>query len=72
MQYPCIVYELDTADSRFADNGLYSYMKRYQVTVITQDADDPVPDMVAALPRTSFRRWFPSANLHHHVFTTYF
>lgn len=72
MQYPCIVYELYMADSKFADNVLYHYKKRYQVTVITPDSDDPVPDKVAALPLTRFLRWFPSANLHHHVFYTYF
>lgn len=72
MQYPCIVYELDSADTTFADNGLYRYLKRYTVTVIDPDSDDTNADKVAALRHSKLSRAFLTANLHHHVFTTYF
>jgi hypothetical protein len=72
MQYPCIVYQRDTADSRFAGNKLYRYTKRYQVTFISRDPDDDVPDKIAALPLCSFDRSFVADNLHHDVFRLYF
>jgi len=72
MQYPCIVYQRDTADSRFAGNKLYRYTKRYRVTFISRDPDDDVPDKIAALPLCSFDRSFVADNLHHDVFRLYF
>lgn len=72
MEYPCIVYAKDSADTRFADNSPYRYNKRYQVTVIDRNPDSSIPDKVAALPMTLFTRWFAADNLHHDVFNVYF
>lgn len=72
MKYPAIVYQRDNAVSEFANNEPYRYTKRYQVTVIDRDPDSPIPDKVAALPTSSFRRNFAADNLNHDVFTLYF
>lgn len=72
LQYPCIVYNRERADSKFAGNNLYLYTKRYQVTVIDQDPNSGIPDRVAALPMSSHERWFAVDNLNHDVFTLYF
>jgi hypothetical protein len=72
IQYPCIVYAKDSADTRFADNSPYRHTKRYQVTVIDRNPDSEIPDKVAALPMTLFNRWFAADNLHHDVFNVYF
>lgn len=72
MRYPAIVYQRDSADTKFADNGPYSYTKRYQVTVISRDPESPIPDRMAALPMTTHERWFAADNLNHDVFTLYF
>lgn len=72
MQYPCIVYEKDDIDTRFADNKPYRFSKRYQVTVIDRNPDSDIPDKVAALPMTAFSRWFAADNLNHDVFNVYF
>ena len=37
--YPCIVYNLSSADQRYADNRLYKKRDRYEITIITKDAD---------------------------------
>jgi len=70
--YPCIIYSRDAADSKFADDKLYSYTHRYQVTHISRDPDSSVPDKVAALPLCVFNRFFTKDNLNHDVFFLYY
>lgn len=72
IEYPCIVYNLDAAQSNYADNVLYSYTKRYQVTVIDRDPDSEIPDEVIALPMCEFERSFRSDNMNHFVFNLFF
>lgn len=72
MSYPCIVYERDSADTKFGNNLSYRYTKRYQVTVIDRDPDSAIPDAVAKLPMCTSSRHFTADNLHHDVFTLYF
>lgn len=72
MQYPCIVYNRDDANTTFADNLPYHRTMRYQVTVIDRNPDSGIPDKVAALPMTSFERFFVADNLNHDVFNIFF
>lgn len=72
MQYPCIVYHRDNADTKFADNGPYRLTKKYQVTVIDRNPDSLIPDRVATLPLCTYNRWFSADNLNHDVFTLYY
>lgn len=72
MEYPAIVYKRQNADTEFAGNAPYKYMKRYQVTVIDRNPDSSVPDKVAALPTCVFDRHFVANNLNHDVFNLYF
>lgn len=72
MQYPCIVYNRDSAVTRFAGNKPYRYTKRYQVTVIATSPDSDIPDKVAALPMCTHSRFFTADNLNHDVFNLHF
>lgn len=72
MEYPAVVYSIDQAETEFADNLPYRRTKRYQVTIIDQDPDSPIPDKVADLPMCLFERHFTSGNLHHYVYNLYF
>jgi hypothetical protein len=72
MEYPCIVYKRDTADTKFADNDPYRYTKRYQVTVIDRNPDSEIPDRIAALPMCVHNRFYTANNLNHDVFVLYF
>lgn len=72
MEYPCIVYQYDYADTEFAGNLPYKYTQRYQVTAIDRDPDSPIPGKIAMLPMTLFSRFFVADRLNHAVFTTYF
>ena len=72
MKYPCIVYHRDFADTEFAGNQPYRYVKRYMVTVIDGDPDSTVSDEVAKLPMTTYNRFYTSDNLNHDVFNVFF
>lgn len=72
MTYPCIVYERDAGDTRFAGNNPYSHMKRYQVTYIDKSPDSPVLEKLAYLPMSLFSRHFTADNLNHDVYSIYF
>lgn len=72
MQYPCILYKRDQADTKFADNNPYSYRTRYMVTVIDRDPDSEIPDKVAALPLCQYNRFYTAENLNHDVFNVFF
>lgn len=72
MKYPCIRYERDGRDTKFADNKPYKHKKRYQVTVMDQDPDSEIADKVADLPLCIFDRHFTADNLNHDVYNLYF
>lgn len=72
MVYPCIVYQREYEDAKFAGNAPYNRTKRYLVTVIDRDPDSNIPDKVAALPLCSFDRAYVADNLHHDVFRLFF
>lgn len=72
MEYPCIVYKRDRADTQFAGNKPYAYTKRYMVTVIDRDPDSEIPGKVAQQPMCLFDRNYAADGLHHDVFNLYF
>lgn len=72
MAYPCIVYNLEGMETKFADDKPYSVKRRYQVTVIDADPDSDILAKVAALPMCSYERFFTADNLNHDVYNLYF
>jgi hypothetical protein len=72
LQYPCIVYQRDFADTKFADDKPYSFMSRYMITVIDRDPDSDIVAKVASLPRSLFNRFYTADNLNHDVFSVYY
>ena len=72
MLYPCIVYNKNNIDIRYANNTPYKHKKRYQVTVIDANPDSEIPDKMANLPLCSFDRQFKANQLNHDVFNLYF
>lgn len=72
MAYPAIVYSRDYAETTFADNRPFLHEKRYLVTVIHRDPDNPVYDRLAMLPKCVFVRSFVADNLHHDLFNIFF
>lgn len=72
LEYPCIVYRRDSAETKFADDHPYKHTKRYSVTIIDRDPDSEIPDKVAAMPMSLFNRFFTANNLNHDVYNVYF
>lgn len=72
MQFPCIKFERDDSFVSHADNVMYWFLKRYQVTVIDRRPDSAIPDLVEALPHTAFDRFDVTDGLNHWTYNLYF
>jgi hypothetical protein len=72
MEYPCVVYHRDFAETEHADNGPYRHTQRYLLTVIDRNPDSLIPAKVALLPMCSYNRFFIADNLNHDVYTIFF
>lgn len=72
LEYPCIVYSRDNAETTFAGNFPYRFTPRYMVTVIDRNPDSEIPSKVASLPMCVFNRYFASEGLNHDVYSLYF
>lgn len=72
IQYPAIVYNLDSVNSQFADNTPYTLKDRYQVTYIDRSPTSGVPRRIQQLPMTRFNNWFPRDGLNHYNHSIYF
>lgn len=72
LEYPCIIYKRDYAETKFADNQPYDHMIRYMVTVIDRDPDSDIPLKVASIPMSLFNRFFTVDNLNHDVYRVFY
>lgn len=70
--YPCIVYQLNKHDIRYADNSHYNRFEKYTVTVIDRDPDSDIPESILQLPLCSMNRVYTADNLNHFVFDLYY
>lgn len=71
LQYPCIVYNLATANDVHADDKIYRRLYRYSLIYITKDPDDPKRDLIDDLPYCAFDRSVVNDNLYHFYYTIY-
>ena len=72
LSYPCIKYERDLLESKFANNNPYILNKRYKITVIDTNPDSLIPELISKLPMCQFDRAYKADNLNHNVFNIYF
>lgn len=72
LEYPCIIYKRDFAETKFADNNPYNHTLRYMVMVIDRDPDSEIPGLVAALPMSIFNRFYTADGLNHDVYNVFF
>lgn len=72
MTYPAIRYENDDAVTEFAGDKPYLHTRRYQITLITPDADDPAREKLAWLPKCLYDRHYTASQLHHYVFNIFY
>ena len=72
LEYPCIIYQRDYAETKFADDIPYNHTLRYVVTVIDRDPDSDIPGKVASMPMCLYNRFFTADNLNHDVYRVFF
>lgn len=73
MTYDAVVYERAMPNVRRADNRSYSIRDGYKVTVISRDAETPLPRMLQEhFERCAPERPFVTDNLYHFPFTIYY
>lgn len=72
LEFPCILYERDRAQQSFADNASYAFWQSYELTVVSQDPDDPLFQQVLSLPMCAPDRSYVADGLNHEVFTLFF
>ena len=72
MNYPCIIYKRDLRDVDYANNKPYNHEKRYMVMIVDRNPDSAIPELVAALPKSSFDRFYTADDLNHDVYSVYF
>lgn len=73
MKYDAIRYELSGKDLKFANNGAYIIVNRYDGVIITRDPDTTIPDeIIRRLKMCSFGRPYIADNLNHYPFTVYY
>jgi len=72
INYPAIVYGLDSIENTHADDRVYLSLKRYWVILIDKNPDSSFVDMIAQLPTCRFERHYTSENLNHWRFSLYF
>lgn len=72
MSYPCIVYNIASGYTKYADNKPYSFKFRYNVTLIDKNPDSLFVNKIMSLPSCKFDRHFAKDGLNHFVFNIYF
>ena len=72
IEYPCIVYERDDIDQRFADNRTYINTVCYSLTLISRSQENNLVSKILELPYCSYDRFYTTDSLNHDVFTLYY
>lgn len=73
LEYPCIIYRLNTGDTQFADNFPFVFRRQYEVIVVSKDPDDSLIEKVAYhFPMSRLSRFYTSDNLNHWVYMIYY
>ena len=73
LSYPCLIFQLNTGDTQFADDKPYTFKRQYMATYITKDPDSEMPDKIAKhFPMSRMDRFYTADNLNHFVFMIYY
>lgn len=71
INYPCIVYDLDRPDVKYADNAPYALYDQYSLKYITRDPDDMTRNQILRLELCSADKPYVAENLYHYPFRIY-
>lgn len=71
IKYPCIIYDLERPDIKYADNALYALYDQYLIKYITRDPDDDTRYQIIQLELCSADNPYTADNLYHYPFRIY-
>lgn len=73
MAYPCVVYNIGVGDAKYANNKIYNYTHKYDVTFIYKKPTTAIIEKVQeVIPMSRLERCYVSDNLNHYAFSLYF
>ena len=72
INYPAIIYSLESMTNDHASNGVYLTKKAYKVIYIDSNPDNEMVSVLNNLTRSTFNSHYVSDNLHHYAYTIYF
>lgn len=72
LEYPCIIYHVESAAIKRADDICYKVSARYGLLIIDRNPDSDIPSRLLSLPMCSPGTVYTADNLYHYPFTLYF
>lgn len=69
LSYPAIIYKKNKVDILYANDTNYLRHDSYEISYITQNADDELVDILLFLPYCSLTSNYVVDNLYHFIFT---
>ena len=67
IKYPCIIYEVRTRSTQYADNKPYIHHNVYKVTYIDKDPESDVPNKILDMPMTIHETQYKSSEMYYNV-----
>ena len=72
INYPAIIYSLESMTNDHASNGVYLTKKAYKVVYIDSNPDNEMISVLNNVIHSTFNSHYVFDNLHHYAYTIYF
>ena len=72
INYPAIIYSLESMTNDHASNGVYRTKKAYKVIYIDSNPDNEMVSVLNNIIHSTFNSHYVSDNLNHYAYTIYF
>ena len=73
LKYPCVIYNLSSGNSIYADNSVYTYTNRFELIFIYRKQNmEIVETVLRTFTMCTVSRVYIADNLYHYVFNLYY
>lgn len=72
INYPAIIYSLESMTNDHASNGVYLTKKAYKVIYVDSNPDNETISVLNNVIHSTFNSHYVSDNLNHYAYTIYF
>lgn len=72
INYPAIIYSLESMTNDHASNGVYLTKKAYKVIYVDSNPDNEMVSVLNNVIHSTFNSHYVSDNLNHYAYTIYF